>query len=606
MLRKTLLPLIFILLSWGFWVSPDFNSITAGVAIFLFGMLSLETGFKVFTGGTLERILTTMTNTRFKSLMLGVISTSVLQSSSLVSVIIISFLSAGLIGLSQAVGIIFGSNIGSTAGAWLIAGFGLKVKISTYALPMLVFGILLIYQKSKSLIGMGYILMGLGFLFLGIHYMKEGFEAFKDTIDLTEFAIIGFKGLLFYTFLGTVATVVMQSSQATLIITITALATSQVSYDNALALVIGANIGTTVTAILGAINANEKGKQLAAAHLIFNLVTGIVAIAFMSYLLLVVDIISLTIGIDADNYTLKLAVFHTVFNILGVMLLYPVMDRFVLMLQRLFPAKNKSRIKPRFLDESTIGYADTAIEALRNESLHLWDNSIEIIAHGLNLPRTALVSEQDDLKQLVKAHQVNNKFDINRYYNLKIKNLYAEIVDYISRASISCDLQQSGDIHWLRKADQDMVDAIKDLRKLRKNLTKFSLSHNKTIKNQYNLIRIQLVQLIRGLEAIRMADDSDIPSLMIDQLKVESDLEYTQQNKSISELIRQQKITTDMATSLLNDQVHLYNMSRRLVEMGQTLFVDQAKQSDMTDISIQLDEAELKTILNRSSGDKDG
>jgi len=307
-------------------------------------MLSLEAGFKVFTGGTLERILKAMTNTRFKSLMLGVVSTSILQSSSLVSVVIISFLSAGLIGLSEAVGIIFGSNVGSTAGAWLIAGFGLKVKISTYALPMLVFGVLLLYQKSKSLIGMGYILMGLGFLFLGIHYMKEGFEAFKDTIDLTQFAIIGFKGLLFYTFLGTLATIVMQSSQATLIITITALASGQVSYDNALALVIGANIGTTITAILGAINANEKGKQLAAAHLIFNLVTGIVAITFMGYLLLVVDMISHQIGIAIDDYTLKLAVFHTVFNILGVMLMYPVLDRFVLMLQRLLPAKNKTRI----------------------------------------------------------------------------------------------------------------------------------------------------------------------------------------------------------------------------------------------------------------------
>ncbi|MBT8343607.1 MAG: Na/Pi symporter, partial [Sulfurovum sp.] len=192
MLKKILLPTILAILAYGFWISPDFKVIAAGVSIFLFGMLSLEEGFKAFSGGTLERILQKSTDKVYKSIGFGILTTTVMQSSSLVSVLTISFLGAGLIGLAQGIGIVFGANIGTTTGAWLVAGLGLKVKISAYAMPMLVFGVILIFQKSKPLKGIGYILSGLGFLFLGIHYMKDGFEAFKETIDLASYAVTGY------------------------------------------------------------------------------------------------------------------------------------------------------------------------------------------------------------------------------------------------------------------------------------------------------------------------------------------------------------------------------------------------------------------------------
>ncbi len=168
MLRKIVLPVIFAVLAYGFWVSPDFKQIAAGVAIFLFGMLFLEDGFKAFTGGILEQILKRTTDKLWKSMTFGVVSTSNMQFSSLVSVITISFLSAGLLGLTAGIGIIFGANLGTTTGAWLIAGFGLKIDIAAYAMPMLVFGIILAFQGSKAAKGIGYILAGLGFLFLGI------------------------------------------------------------------------------------------------------------------------------------------------------------------------------------------------------------------------------------------------------------------------------------------------------------------------------------------------------------------------------------------------------------------------------------------------------
>ena len=165
-----------------------------------------------------------------KGLTFGLTTTSLLQSSSLVSVIVISFLSAGLIGFETGIGIILGANLGSTAGAWLVAVFGLTVDLSAYAMPMLVFGLILNTRKQKHLRGSGYILMGIGFLFLGIHYMKEGFDAFQSGINLYDFRVGGFQGILIYSLVGVVATIIMQSTNALMVLLFSALAVGQLDY----------------------------------------------------------------------------------------------------------------------------------------------------------------------------------------------------------------------------------------------------------------------------------------------------------------------------------------------------------------------------------------
>ncbi|MBW2244118.1 MAG: Na/Pi cotransporter family protein, partial [Deltaproteobacteria bacterium] len=297
MIRRILLPTILLILAYGLWISPDFKEIASGVAIFLFGMLAMEQGFQAFTGGVLERLLKSATDRLWKSLTFGMITTTFMQSSSLVSVITISFLSAELISLAAGIGIVFGANLGTTTGAWLVAGFGLKVKLSSYAMPILVFGVLLIFQRSKLLHGIGYVLAGIGFLFLGIHHMKEGFEALKQGIDLSSYAVAGYPGLFLFVAVGVLATVVMQSSHATLVLVITALAAGQVSYENALALAIGSNVGTTVTAILGSLSSSIQGKRLAGAHLIFNLVTGLIAIMGITQIMGLVEGLSQILGI---------------------------------------------------------------------------------------------------------------------------------------------------------------------------------------------------------------------------------------------------------------------------------------------------------------------
>ena len=596
MIRRIFLPTILLVLAYGFWISPDFKEISAGVAIFLFGMLSLEEGFKAFTGGLLERLLKKTTDSTWKALSFGVVSTTFMQSSSLVSVITISFLSAGLIGLAAGIGIIFGANLGTTNGAWLIAGLGMKVKISAYAMPMLVFGIILVFQKSKNLKGIVYVLGGLGFLFLGIHHMKEGFEAFRDTIDLTAFAVAGYPGIFLFALIGIAATVIMQSSHATLVIIITALAAQQITYENALALAIGANIGTTITAILGSMSSNVQGKRLAGAHLIFNMVTALIAIAFIFQIAQGVDYISSSLGIADDNYTLKLAVFHSVFNTIGIVAMLPFISHLVDFLTKRMPEKVVSLAEPKYLNESVIELPDTAIEAVRKETLHLYDTAFAIIAHGLSLHRHDILSERD-LDDIVSETSTVMPIDIDEQYNKNVKGLYSKIVSFISQAHISMTPEQTDELFMLRAAGRDIVEAIKDTKHMHKNLSQYIVSDNENIRAEYNQIRAQLGSVLRQLGEAMDNQDDPTTVLSLDAIKLEMEEDDSTANGVLEILIRENSITAEMATSLMNDSAYAYDVAKNLIQMGETLFATGDQALKEAERSIALDEDELEEVM---------
>lgn len=594
-MRKIVLPIIFAVLAYGFWISPDFKQIAAGVAIFLFGMLFLEDGFKAYTGGVLEKILKRTTDKLWKSMTFGVISTSIMQSSSLVSVITISFLSAGLIGLTAGIGIVFGANLGTTTGAWLIAGFGLKIDIAAYAMPMLVFGIILAFQSSKTAKGMGYILAGLGFLFLGIHHMKEGFETFKETIDLSQFAVPGFAGLLLYTGIGIFATVVMQSSHATLVITITALAAGQITYENALALAIGANIGTCITAILGAISANVDGRRLAAAHLIFNVTTGVVAIVLMNQILVVVDWIAAHIGIAADDWTLKLSIFHSLFNTLGILIMVPLMGNLVKVLHQIFPQPKADLVAPLYLNEAVTEFPDTLVETVRKEVLHLYDNAFEVLAHGLNLHRHDIRSDAD-LIELTQQPEKLMEFDIDDIYGRKVKVLYNAIVEFTSRTQADLPQEHMERIYVLREAARDIVEAIKDVKHMRKNLITYIVSDNPSIKAEYNKIRAQLGEILRELTTLRDAgEEADLVAL--DGLRLQMEENDVTLNGDLDRLIREGRITAPMATSLMNDSTYSYDVAKNLIAAGAGLFGPHDLGMRQAAEDIELDDEELDLLV---------
>jgi phosphate:Na+ symporter len=263
MWRYIFLGFISILLILLMILYPASKEIGTGIAILFLSILNLEAGFRIFTEGALRKMIRKSTGQYLKSLSVGIVSTALLNSSSLVSVLVISFLSAGLISLKAGIGIIFGANLGTTFTAWLIALFGLNFNISVLAMPMIIFGVLFILQKDKTIKASGYILLGLGFLFLGIYYLKTGFDNMHYDINLPGSRTLTFWALTGLTGIGIIMTIILQSSAASLAVVLTALAASQISYMEAMALAIGTNIGTTFTAIIGSLASSSAGKRLA-------------------------------------------------------------------------------------------------------------------------------------------------------------------------------------------------------------------------------------------------------------------------------------------------------------------------------------------------------
>ena len=211
-------------------------------------------------------------------------------------------------------------------------------------------------------------------------------------------------GVLVYTGLGILITTILQSSSATLALILTALSAGQIEYENALALAIGANVGTTITAVLGSLSSNIAGKRLAGAHLIFNVTTGLVALVFIFPLAKLVNILSNSFGISPTDYTLKLALFHTIFNVIGVIIMIPFIKKLETFLIKFLKEKatEKDISEPKYLYESVLEFPGSTITAIIKESKYLFKNAIfEIVAHGLNIHR-------EDIKSELKLKKVIN------------------------------------------------------------------------------------------------------------------------------------------------------------------------------------------------------
>ncbi len=554
---------------------PNISTIFGGIALFLVGMEYMESGFKILSGSALETILEKFTNTTIKAITTGFFATAIVQSSSLISIIVISFLGAELISLASAIGVIFGSNIGTTATAWLVSLFGLKIKISLYAMPMLVMGILIpLVLKKNSYKGFASILIGLGVIFLGIGYMKEGFETLKSGIDLASYAMEGYLGIFVYVLVGAVATIIIQSSSATMALIITALATGQIEYANALALAIGANLGTTVTAVLGALKSNENGKRLAVAHFIFNMITGFIAIVFIYQLAGLVDFLSTIIGIASINYAMKLALFHTIFNILGVIVVTPFIKYLVIFLQKLFIPKTITVGTVKYLDEAALTIPDIALQSVKKEIKRLYASAYQIIAHGINVKKSNIGSTLE-LDAVIAQPYSKEYINIDEHYHLKIKNVYGEIIDFCTKAQEGMKTEQLEEIYKLKLASRNIVQAIKDTEHLQKHIIKYSKSSNQHIQNEYKLLIKELIEILRELDKVANANDMENIVLILSALKIKIQKYDRNINKNIDGLIRNSLISHEMATSLMNDTSYVYDIANHLIQMAEILFVDQ-------------------------------
>jgi phosphate:Na+ symporter len=350
--------------------------LAGGIGIFLLAVGMLTDGLKLAAGVGLRNMLKSWTRSPLHGVFTGFLITSVVQSSSAITVATIGFVNAGLLNLTQALGVVYGANIGTTLTGWLVAIIGFDINISALALPIIGVGMLLRLTGGRSRrAAIGMALVGFGLFFIGIQTLKDAFEGIVATLDMERYTLQGIGGLLFYLGLGFLMTVLTQSSSAAIAITLTAASGGLLGIYAAGAMVIGANLGTTSTAVISVLGATSNAKRVAGAHVMFNSITGVVALLLLPLMFVVVDAITGFLNIESEP-AVSLALFHTVFNVLGVLIMLPLTGRLATFLERRFKSQEETLGTPRYLDRNVSITPDLALDAAVNELMHLAEVSI--------------------------------------------------------------------------------------------------------------------------------------------------------------------------------------------------------------------------------------
>lgn len=332
--------------------------ILGGVGIFLVGMILLSEGLQAAAGDALRRILQRFVRRPLSALLSGTAVTALVQSSSATTLTTIGFVSAGLLTFPQAVGLVFGANLGTTSTGWIVALLGLKFSVSVVALPMVGVGALLRLLGRGRSRHLGLALAGFGLIFVGIDVLQGTMEGLAGRMDPARFPGATLAGRIALLLLGVAMTVVLQSSSAAVAMTLTALHAGHLSLDQTAYLVIGQNVGTTVKAGLAAIGASIPARRTAVAHILFNLGSGALAILALPLLLPA----SAALAGEGDPAT-AIAIFHTSFNVLGLLVFFPMVGPFSRWVERLVPERVPSLT--RYLDRSVAAIPSVAVEAAR-------------------------------------------------------------------------------------------------------------------------------------------------------------------------------------------------------------------------------------------------
>ena len=417
--------------------------LAGGLGLFLLAVSMITDGLKSAAGHALRHLLGRWTRSPAHGILTGLTITAIVQSSSAVTVATIGFVNAGLITMHKSLGIIYGSNIGTTMTGWLVAIIGFKVDVEAFALPMIGVGMLLRLtggENRRAHFGMA--LAGFGLFFIGVDVLKDAFDGLADTIDLASIDVQGIAGVLMYAGIGFLMTVLTQSSSAAIAITLTAATGGLVGLEAAAAMVVGTNVGTTSTAALAVIGATSNAKRVAAAHITFNVVTGIIALSSLPLLFWVVLHAEQSMGMEIVP-AVTLAMFHTVFNILGVLIIFPFNRRLARFLDRRFVTQEEIEGRPRFLDKTVAVSPVLAINALALEL-----SRITTVVRRMSLE--ALSSEFDP------SVRIRRDFIVAR----KLSSEVAKFITHLERGMLNQEISEQltkvlrTDQHLLACADQ--------------------------------------------------------------------------------------------------------------------------------------------------------
>ena len=409
-------------------------TILGALGMFLYGMNLMSNGLQKAAGSKMRNFLTAMTSNPFKGVMTGVGITSVIQSSSATTVMTVGFVNAGLLTLSQAVGVIMGANIGTTITAWMVSLLGFKADIATFAVPLMALGFLFSLSKRDKRRHISELIIGFSLLFLGLSLMKGAVPDLRETPEVLEFiqgwTSYGFGSVLIFLVLGTVLTLVLQSSSATMALTLIMVNMGWIPFEMGAAMVLGENIGTTITANIAAAVGNANARRAAMAHTLFNVFGVIWALAlFTPFLKLVGETIT-WMGLPNPLYVndgtaslYGISMLHTLFNVFNTCILIWFVPVIVKITEKLIKERKSDAVdtvKLKFIDAGHLSTAELAIGQARNEVIHF----AEISRRGVDFIRMAINAKSDKefeetRQRLVKYEEISDRieYEIAQFLN---------------------------------------------------------------------------------------------------------------------------------------------------------------------------------------------
>ena len=409
----------------------DLLRLLGSLALFLYGMKIMSEGLQKFAGDRLRKILTAMTTNRVTGMLTGVLITALIQSSSATTVMVVSFVNAGLLTLTQSIGVIMGANIGTTVTAWIISTLGFKIDISAFALPLLAFAIPLFFSNKSSRKSIGEFIFGFSFLFMGLEGLKNNAPDLSANPDMLAFVQnytdMGFFSILLFLFVGAILTMIVQASAATMAITLIMCANGWIDYHLGVALVLGENIGTTITANFAALTGNTQARRAALAHLMFN-VFGVIWVLVLFYPFtaavswFVTSIMKITDPSIAISF--KLAAFHTAFNISNTC----IMIWFVNLIEKTVCAiitskQDDEEYRLRYISGGMLSTAELSILQAQKEIVLFAERTTRMF----NMVKNLLYEKNDDIFSKTYSR-------IEKYENISDR-MEVEIANYLTQVS---------------------------------------------------------------------------------------------------------------------------------------------------------------------------
>lgn len=471
-------------------------NVLGGLGIFLFGMDSMSSGMQKLAGQRLKKILALLTTNRVIAILMGMFVTMLVQSSSVSTVMTIGFVNASLLTLKQALGVIFGANIGTTITGWILV-----LNIGKYGLPMVGAGaILYMFLKGEKAKTRALTFMGLGMIFLGLQLMSNGLKPVRSMPEFVRlfslFSADSYFGVLKVAFVGALITAIVQSSSATLGITITLAVQGLIDYPTAVALVLGENVGTTITAFLATLNANANAKRAAYAHTIINTIGVIWVTAIFPYYL---DFLS-NFGSPETNITMAIATAHTMFNVSNVIIFTPFIGILADFLTKVIKDDEKTSERITHIDELMLKTPSVVVGQTKTEVLTMGKNISEMFNTLKDIYQSNRSISEDEVKRMRKIEDdldiyqkeittanfiiLNNKnitdnLKLDTKNNLEVCDEYETISDYLMRIINSLKRLQDNNIPLTEEEKNTLSTMNKDTEELFRNINTAYATKNK-------------------------------------------------------------------------------------------------------------------------------